>query len=314
MAQTLILGGSGFLGSNLARTLVARGERPRIFTRPSSSISKLADILDHIEVVYGDFMDDAAIRNATRGVDTVFHLISTTAPGMTIHSSVYDVFSNLVPTIRLAECCLENGVKEIIYASSGGTVYGEPQVIPIPEDHPLMPKSIYGQSKLSIENYLNFYARSTSLDVKLLRISNPYGVGQNPWGVQGIVAVAIGCLQNNRILKIYGEGEAIRDYIYIDDVVDAMLLAMERPGSTIVNVSSGIGYSVMDIVQMIEEISGCTIQKEFVPSRPGDVAVNILDNRWAKEIYGWKPKVHLREGLKKQLTSMSLVATGQYQN
>ncbi len=297
MAKYLILGGAGFIGGNLTRELVVRGERPKIFTRSSFSVSNLEDVIDDIDIIYGDFMDDVALRNATKGIDTVFHMISTTFPSMTIESSVYDVFSNLLPTIRLVEACIANGVKRIVYASSGGTIYGEPQVTPIPEEHPLMPKSAYGQSKLTIENYLNFYARSTQLEINVLRISNPFGPGQNSWRVQGIIGVSFGCAYNKRLLKIYGKGEAVRDYIYIDDVIEAMLLAAENSGSSIVNISSGIGHSVMDIVQSVEEVTGRTIRKEFIPDRPGDVRVNVLANKRAYEIYGWSPKVEFKDGL-----------------
>ncbi len=297
MAKSLILGGAGFLGGNLARALVKQGEYPKVFARPSFSVSTIEDILDSVEVIRGDFMDDVAIRKATKDVDTVFHLISTTFPSMTIESSVYDVMSNLLPTIRLVEICLANQVKKVVYGSSGGTVYGEPQVIPTPEHHSLMPTSAYGQSKLTIENYLNFYARSTELDVNVLRISNPYGPGQNQLRVQGIIAVAMGCAYHNRVLKIYGQGEAIRDYLYVDDVTEALLLAAETVGSSIINVSSGVGHSVMEIVETVEKISGRTIQKEFIPARLGDVKVNILDNTRAFEIYGWRPKVEFQDGL-----------------
>ena len=299
MTRSLILGGAGFIGSNLARRLVAQGEEVRIFTRPSFSVSNIEGILDKIEVVYRDFMDDVALRNAIQNVDTVYHLISTTFPSMTVESSFYDVLSNLLPTIRLVEICLANGVKKIIYASSGGTIYGDPQTIPITEDHPLVPKSAYGQSKLTIENHLNFYARSTSLDVNILRVANPYGPGQKLLGVQGLVAVAMGCAYYGRTLKLYGEGKAVRDYIYIDDVIDAMLLAATHPGSSVVNISAATGHSVMEIVQAVEEISGRTIVKEFIPDRPGDVQVNILDNQKACQLYGWTPKTAFKDGLVK---------------
>lgn len=297
MNRNLILGGAGFIGGNLTRTLVARGEQPRVFTRSSSSISNLEDILEHIDIIYGDFQDDVALRNALKGIDTVFHLISSTGPRMTFGSSMYDVNSNFIPTIRLVENCLASGVKKIVYASSGGTIYGEPQVIPIPENHPLLPKSAYGQSKLTIENFLNFYARSTDLDVNILRISNPFGTGQNPCKSQGIIAVAMNCAYHKRVLKIYGEGEAVRDYIYVDDVIEAMLLAAKSYGSSTVNISSGTGHSVMDIVQAVEKISGRIIRKEFIPNCSSDVEVNILDNKQAYEIYGWYPKVTFKDGL-----------------
>ena len=297
MNKYLILGGSGFIGGNLARALVKRGERPKILTRPSFSISNIEDILDQVDIVYRDFMDDVALRDATKGVNTVFHLISTTFPSSTTESSIYDVLSNLLPTIRLVEVCIANGVKKIVYASSGGTIYGEPKEIPISEDHPLIPESLYGQSKLTIENYLNFYSRSMGIDTSILRISNPFGPGQKILGVQGIIAICMGCAYYNRVLKIYGKGDAVRDYVYIDDVVDAILLSVENKGSSIINVSSGKGSSVMDIVQMIEEISGRVVQKEFIPDRPGDVKTNILSNKRAYELYGWKPKVELKDGL-----------------
>lgn len=299
MNQKLILGGAGFIGSNLVQALVARGERPRVFTRPSVAISSLANVLDQIDIVYGDFMDDVALRHAVQGVDTVIHLISTTFPGMTLESSVYDVLSNLLPTIRLVEICLASGVKKIVYASSGGTIYGEPQFLPITEDHPLTPKSAYGQSKLTIENYLQFYARSTNLDINVLRISNPFGPRQNPFGVQGIVAVAMGHAIHGSVLKIYGLGETIRDYIYIDEAVEAMLLAIDTPGTATVNISSGKGHSVLEIVQTIEMVAGCSIHKQFLPSRIGDVSVNILSAERAYQMYGWQAKVSLQEGMAK---------------
>jgi len=297
MSNHLILGGAGFIGGNLTRALVAKGERPRVFTRPNSSISNLKDILGNIDIVYGDFREHGELCEALKGIDTVFHLISSMGPRMSIESSLYDIESNLVPTIHLVENCLANGVKKIVFASSGGTIYGEPKMIPIHEDHPLLPKAIYGQSKLTIENFLNFYARSTGIDVNILRISNPFGPGQNPNKAQGIVAVAMGSAYYNRVLKIYGKGEAVRDYIYVDDVAEAMLLAAESSGSSIVNISSSTGQSIMDIVEAVEKISGRMIRKEFVPSCSSDVKVNILDNKRSYAVYGWYPKVDFKDGL-----------------
>lgn len=301
MNKHLILGGAGFIGGKLTRALVAKGERPKVFTRPNSSISNLEDILDQIDIVYGDFREDVELCKVLKGIDTVFHLISSIGPRRSLESSLYDVESNLVPTIHLVENCLANGVRKIVFASSGGTIYGEPEITPIPEDHPLLPKSIYGQSKLTIENLLNFYARSTGLEVNILRISNPFGPGQNPSKPQGIVAVAMDCAYYERVLKIYGKGEAVRDYIYIDDVAEAMLLVAESSGSSIVNISSGIGQSVMDIVQAIEEISGWTIRKEFVPNCSSDVKANILDKKRIYDVYGWYPKVEFKDGLTRTL-------------
>jgi UDP-glucose 4-epimerase len=272
----LILGGAGFIGSNLARALIAQGIRPRILCRPSSSIGNVSDILNHCEVIYGDLMDDVMLRKATVGIDVVFHLVSTTFPSMTIESSAYDIMSNLLPSIRLVECCLANGVKKVVYASSGGTIYGEPQTQLISEDHQLVPRSAYGQSKLTIENHLNFYARSTALEVNVLRISNPFGPSQKLIGVQGVVAIALGCAFLQKTLKVYGQGAAIRDYVYIDDVIRSIIIAAQTNGSSIVNISSGKGTSVMEVIRAVEAVSGRKVDLEFVPDRPGDVKVNVL--------------------------------------
>ena len=297
MQRSLILGATGFIGSNLVRSLVAKGEFPRIFIRTTSSLSFLEDILDRIEIVYGDFHDNAALCRATKDIDVIYHLISTTYPSSTLATSYDDAVSDFSSTVRLVENSLANGVKKIVYASSGGTIYGEPKITPIPEEHPLVPKSVYGQSKLTIENYLNFHAQLRTLDVNILRISNPFGPGQNPAKAQGIIAVALNCAYSSQVLKLYGNGEAIRDYLYIDDVSEALILAAQKPGSSIVNISSGMGYSVRDIVEAIEEVSGRIILKEFIPARSSDVSVSILSNQRAFEIYGWTPKVSFKEGL-----------------
>ncbi|WP_457424692.1 NAD-dependent epimerase/dehydratase family protein [Roseateles sp. P5_E7] len=292
----LVLGGAGFIGSNLVTRLVAQGQRPRVFARPSRSGANLRTVMDKIDLIHGDFMDDAVLRVALRGVHTVFHLITTTFPNMVIESSNYDLLSNLLPTIRLMEMSREMGVRRIVYASSGGTVYGEPQQIPIPEHHPLAPKSAYGQSKLTIENYLSFYARTTPLEVSILRMSNPYGPQQNIYGAQGLLAVAMGCVLDGRALKVFGAGHTVRDYIYIDDVVEAMLKAtVAAPG--ILNISSGEGRTVNDVIAAVEAASGRPILRQPLPERPGDVAVSILDNQRARQLLAWTPSVPFGEGV-----------------
>nr|WP_316640523.1 NAD-dependent epimerase/dehydratase family protein [uncultured Roseateles sp.] len=292
----LVLGGAGFIGSSVVRALVAQGLRPRVLTRPSRSIANLRDILDRIELIHGDFMDDTVLRVAMKGVRTVYHLITTTFPNMVIESSNYDLLSNLLPTIRMLEIARESGACRIVYASSGGTIYGEPQQLPIPESHPLAPKSAYGQSKLTIENYLSFYGRTTPLEVSILRLSNPYGPQQNPFGNQGLIAVAMGCLLDGRPLKVFGEGSAVRDYIFIDDVVDALLRAGLAPPD-VLNISFGEGRSVMQVLDAVERVSGRKLDRVQLPDRRGDVSVNVLDNSRARASLGWAPSCGFEDGV-----------------
>lgn len=295
-APVLVLGGAGFIGSAVVRALVAQGLRPRVLTRPSRSISNLRDILDQVELIYGDFMDDAVLGVAMKGVRTVYHLITTTFPNMVIESSNYDLLSNLLPTIKVMEIARASGACRIVYASSGGTVYGEPQQLPIPESHPLAPKSAYGQSKLTIENYLSFYGRTTPLEVSILRLSNPYGPQQNPFGNQGLIAVAMGCLLDDRPIRVFGEGSAVRDYIFIDDVVDALLRASVA-APAVLNISFGEGRSVMQVLDAVERVSCRKLNRVSLPDRRGDVSVNILDNSLAYLHLGWAPSCGFDEGV-----------------
>ncbi len=297
----LVLGGAGFIGSNLVRALVTQGLRPRVFTRPSRSGANLREVLDRVDLVHGDFMDDTVLRVAMRGVHTVFHLITTTFPNMVIESSNYDLLSNLLPTIRMLELAREAGVQRIVYASSGGTVYGEPLQLPIPESHLLAPKSAYGQSKLTIENYLGFYARTTPLEVRILRVSNPYGPGQNLYGAQGLIAVAMGCAMDARPLRVFGPGGNVRDYVYVGDVVDALMRAAAASAAPLVlNVSSGAGRSVNEVIAAVEHASGRRIERHMLPERAGDVKVSVLDNTLARQSLGWTPRTGFRDGV--QLT------------
>lgn len=297
LGRVLVLGGAGFIGANLVRALVAQGLRPRVLTRPSRSVASLRRQLGEVDLINGDLMDDVVVRAALTGVDTVFHLVTTTFPNMVVQSSNYDLLSNLLPTIRVLELARELGVRRIVYASSGGTIYGEPLRVPIDEDHPLAPKSPYGQSKLTIENYLSFYGRTTPLEVCILRLSNPYGPGQNPFGVQGLVAVAMGCALDGRPIQVYGEGTAVRDYIYIADVVDAMLRAAVRP-PCVLNISSSTGVAVRALLDAVDRISGRPLRRVGLPARAGDVQANVLDNTRARAWLDWTPATALDDGLR----------------
>jgi UDP-glucose 4-epimerase len=297
MNKYLILGGTGFVGSNLSRALVSRGLHPRMLVRQGRPLDKPLPLVDKVDLMYGDYLDETAMRQAVEGVDIIFHLISTPHPNFMAEGATHDIQTNLQPMVRMLKICSASGVRKVVYLSSGGTVYGEADAIPIVEDHPTNPISSYGQTQLAIECYLKYISRTTPLEVNILRASNAYGPFQNPMGAQGIVAVAMGCALYNRKLTIYGKGEAVRDYIFISDVTDLMMMAADTPGSSIVNVSTGIGTSVMDLLREIEAVMGRSLEKEYAPARPGDVRVNVLANELAHRVYGWSPQVKLRDGL-----------------
>lgn len=294
--KTLILGGAGFIGANVTHRLVKEGHDVRVFTRAGRSVKNIASLLPYIELIYGDYMDEVALRKAMTGVDSVVHLISTTFPGTSSDIGTYDVFSNLIPAIRVLENCFANNISRLVYASSGGTIYGESDSI-INEDHSLNPKSMYGLSKKNIEGYLSFFAKNHQLNVQILRLSNPYGPYQNPYGAQGIIAAAFRSILDETSVKIIGDGQTIRDYIYIEDAVNAFVKALQMQESSTVNISSGKGKSILEILELIEKVSGRKIQREYVHQRQGDVFKNVLDNTRAKSIYNWQPQTAFQEGL-----------------
>lgn len=295
--KILIIGGAGFLGSGIARHCVAAGHQVRVFTRPTRSLARLEDIIDNVEIVHGDFMDDHAVSEALTGIDAVVHSLSTTFPKTVVASAAYDVMSNLLPTIRLVDHCLKKDIRNITYLSSGGTVYGQAQYLPIDEQHPRAPLSLYGLSKLTIENYLHFIAKSQQLVVKILRIGNPYGIEQNIYGVQGIVGVALGAMLRKRPFTVFGDGKHVRDYIASDDVFRATVSAVEYPNTLIANIGTGRGTSIIELLELIQDAAKTALKIEFLPDRGIDVRENILDSSLAKKELAWAPLVTLDDGI-----------------
>lgn len=306
--KILVIGGAGFLGSAIVKACLAAGNAVRVYTRPTRSLDRLEPLLDRVEVVHADFLDDHAVGQALAGVDAVVHALSTTFPKTVIESAAYDVMSNLLPTIRLVDLCLKNGVGNLTYLSSGGTIYGEARTLPIDENHPREPISLYGVSKLTIENYLHFIAGIQPLAVKTLRIGNPYGPSQNVFGVQGIVGVALGCLRSGRPFQIYGDGGNIRDYIHVDDVARAVVRAIGQPESLVANIGTGHGTSINELLAMLAGLSGRQLKIQHLPDRGIDVRRNVLDASRARQVLGWQPEIALADGLRDVIHKAGLSA------
>ncbi|MBI4996378.1 MAG: NAD-dependent epimerase/dehydratase family protein [Rhodocyclales bacterium] len=301
--RILVIGGAGFLGSAIVKASVEAGHAVRVYTRPTRSLERLEPLLDRIEVVHGDFLDDHAVGQSLQGIDAVVHALSTTFPKTVIASAAYDVMSNLLPTIRLVDLCIKNGVHNLTYLSSGGTIYGEARYLPIDEEHPRDPISLYGVSKLTIENYLHFIASVQPLVVKTLRISNPYGPSQNIFGVQGIVGVALGCLRSGRPFQLYGDGENVRDYIHVDDVARAVVSAIGQDESVVMNIGTGKGTSINELIAIIESLARRKLTIARIPDRGIDVKRNVLDSSRARTRLGWSPQIELADGLRSVIGS-----------
>lgn len=296
--KSLIIGGNGFIGTNLVPALLANGHSVRVFDRYPS---RFKEPQPGVEYVVGDFGNHGEVHEIVQGVDFVFHLAYTTLPHTSNEDPVYDIRSNVVDTVQLLQECRSNKVSKVIFVSSGGTVYGVPQTTPIKEEHPTEPICSYGITKLAIEKYLHLFNRLYGLDYVAARLSNPYGEQQNPNAKQGAVTVFLGNLASGRPITIWGDGEVVRDYIYIGDAVDALVKAANyQPGPQdprVFNVGAGEGYSLNQLIDAMRQVCDTSVDVKYTPGRPEDVPANVLDISKARQWLNWEPKVGLHEGL-----------------
>jgi UDP-glucose 4-epimerase len=210
------------------------------------------------------------------------------------------VQSNVIETIFLLEQCVAKKIRKVVFISSGGTVYGMPVRLPIPEDSPTEPECSYGITKLAIEKYLALFHLLYGLDYTVVRPANPYGSRQDPFGIQGAISVFLGKVARNEQIEIWGDGRVVRDYIYIDDLIDGIYrAAMTKSSSRIFNLGSGRGHSLNEILQVIRAVTGHELAVKYTAGRPFDVPEIYLDISRARNELGWSPSMSLEDGIRK---------------
>lgn len=296
--RCLILGGGGFLGSHLSEALLAQGYEVRIFDRPN--LLRFTSSRSHasLEWLEGDFVNREHVAHAVSGCDVVYHLVSTTLPRSSNENPAYDVETNVVGTLHLLEAAREHKIRKIIFASSGGTVYGIPQEVPIKESHPTEPICSYGIAKLTIEKYLHLFHLLHGMEYCVLRMANPFGERQRIAAAQGAVAVFLDKALRNESIEIWGDGSVVRDYFHVSDAVSALTTALAYEGSSrVFNIGSGVGQSLNEILDAIEILLGATVKRSYLPARAFDVPISILDISKATKLLNWKPQVPFVEGL-----------------
>lgn len=296
--RCLILGGAGFIGSHLADALVNRGFSVTVFDRPNISKINLRHCINSIEFIEGDFNNEKDLMKALRKMDIVIHLISTTLPAPSNDNPAYDVESNVIGSLKLLNLIVRQNVKKIIFASSGGTVYGIPKQIPISESHPTNPICSYGISKLMIEKYLNLYHHLYGLEYAILRMGNPYGERQRTESVQGAVSVFLGKVLRDQPINVWGDGTVARDFFYISDLVAAFLRIIDlNPSTALYNIAGGQAYSLIDMLEIMKKTIRKNIKVSFEKNRKLDVPINCLDISRAKNQLDWEPTVSIEEGI-----------------
>jgi len=293
---TVVLGGSGFIGSALRRRLAADGVPATILSR-SDPASPPAD---NETWVVGDFAETQTVRAIlTEGAD-VYHLISESTPAKGNWDVETDITRNVLPTLQLLKAAVDARVRKLIYVSSGGTVYGVPTAVPIPETAETNPISAYGIGKLAIEKYLLLFQRHHGLDVQILRVANPYGPGQQPNRQQGVVANLLYQGLTGAPFQIWGDGSVQRDFVHVDDVADSLIAASNYGGPhRVMNVGSGYAIAIAGIADHIEAALGLSGHPRIHhEARSFDVPVNYLDISLIRREAGWTPRTDWSKGLK----------------
>lgn len=301
--KILVLGAAGFIGTNLCQHLCSKRDNHVIaYDCSMTALERLKKNIatENIEYINGKFEINDDYVALTHEVDVVYHLISTVVPGTSNKGIADEFMSNTVVTVKLLDACVVSKVKKVIFLSSGGTVYGKIEKLPIKEDTPLNPISSYGIQKITIEKLLYLYHYLYKIDYRIVRLANPYGRYQNPNGIQGVVTTFVYRAIYNETVKLYGDGSIIRDYIYIEDAIKAIeqIACYEGP-QKIFNVGTGKGYSVKEIIEVIERMLQIKMDIDYQPKRAVDVPVNILDiSRYTNEI-GEMQYTSLEEGILK---------------
>lgn len=294
----VVLGGGGFIGTNLCRRLAATGHRVRAF----GAHRLFPQALGEIDWLQGDFTNPDAVASAIESFDVVFHLVHTMMPQAADLNVAGDLSDNVLSTIAMLERCRQTGTKRVVFASSGGTVYGKVTQIPTPETTPTDPICAYGISKLAIEKYLALYAHRHALEYRVLRIANPFGPYQSVGKNQGVIAATIARALRDEPVEIWGDGSVVRDFIFIDDVVDALTLAATDTGEgRVFNIGSGQGRDLRQIIAAIEQQMGQRLRLEWKPGRPIDVPVSVVAIDRAREILAWQPRTSFEDGLRQTI-------------
>jgi UDP-glucose 4-epimerase len=295
--KCIVFGGEGFIGSHLVDRLVSSGHEVTVFDR---RCNPLVPRRPEARYIRGDFADVSSVEDVLAGAEGVFHLVGTTVPQTSNDDLAFDLKTNVLWTIGFLQACARSGVGKVIFLSSGGTVYGVPQEVPIPETHPTDPICSYGITKLIVEKYLRLFHHLHGLEYTILRCANAYGERQDPSGKQGAIAVFLGHLARKEPIVIWGEGGVVRDHIFVSDIARALeMAAMARIEDRIFNIGSGVGVSLKQLLQIVQEVTGRTPLVEHRERRAFDVPLNVLDITLARRSLGWEPEFDLSAGLER---------------
>ena len=300
--KILVTGGAGFIASQIADAYILEGHEVHILDNLSTGFEK--NINPKAIFINSDITSQSILSLFKKErFDVVNHHAAQIDVRKSVNDPIFDANTNILGTVNLLQAAVKTGVKKFMFASTGGAVYGEQEYFPADEKHPTNPVSPYGITKLSIEKYLFFYKIEYKLNYTILRYANVYGPRQNPFGEAGVVAIFTNKLLKNENPIINGDGEQTRDYVFVEDVVKANVIALNDNTSDIYNIGTGVETSVNELFAKLNQISGNKASEKHGPAPKGEQARSVITSDKLYKQFNWKPSIKIEEGLKKTFES-----------
>ena len=302
MTKIIVTGGAGFFGSHVVDGLVAEGHEVLVVDNLATGVA--ANLCTDAEFVDVDVADDGFVEVAKSfGPSVISHLAAQASVPVSMSDPVLDARVNIIGGLNVCRAAVESGCEQVLYINTGGALYGEPEYLPCDEEHPIRPVSAYALSKWTSERYFRMLLPE-SIPLKTLRYANIYGPRQSPHGESGVVSIFTRQMLEGGTVRIFGDGEHTRDYIYVEDCVAGHNAAMSHGESLVVNFGTGEGTSVNEIFRHLRRLTDYDAAAVHGPDRPGDVRHITLDPSKAKRVLGWEPRVGLLEGLERTVAYM----------
>lgn len=296
--KILVTGGAGFIGSHVTDRFVEEGHEVVVLDNLVTGDRR--NLNPKARFVEMDIRDGKGVEQllAAEQFDVIDHHAAQMDVRKSTEDPIYDAEVNILGSINLIMNATRYGVKKFIYISTGGAVYGEPTRLPVEEGDPINPECQYGISKHTVEHYLHLYRLLYKLKFTVLRYPNVYGPRQNPRGEAGVIAIFAGKMLEGEAPTVFGDGQQLRDYVYVSDVAEANALALSKGDGEIINVGSEKGASVQELFDHLKALTGFKGESKPAPLRPGEIYKIYLSGRKAKSVLGWEPVIPLQQGLR----------------
>jgi UDP-glucose 4-epimerase len=297
--KALVTGGAGFIGSHLTEKLHQNNIEVLVVDNLLTGKKENLLSLDLENTIYGDVGSEETLKIIKNfNPDVCFHLAAQSSVVISVEDPLLDFEHNLLQPVQLIKTLLETDCKQFIFTSSGGTIFGEPEVIPTSEDdYAGEPASPYGLAKKKLNELIEVMLQNETMSYSILNLSNVYGPRQDPHGEAGVMSIFTGKLMNNETPTIYGDGKQTRDYVYVLDVVDALIKSAETDDNLFLNIGTGVETSVNELVSILSQKISWDGEPEYAPKREGELLRSVLNNERAKSQIGWEPKYTLDTGL-----------------